>query len=188
MRDNCVISEVRINKEKLQKRQHFKHSNKSQESSTFGTPVESREPTAPAWELGMSQSDCLPSSPLENNSKKSERTSRRNVAGGRLLEKRMSNQHFIYKPPSAKDPPQKPPRSSLSCEEGSLMSTVSTSLSVREAEKVLDKFLAEKGYIIPKISEEPPKDSKPNKSPTNTKSGRETFVGKDKLRKFQYHK
>lgn len=200
LRDNCVISEVRINKEKLQKNQLFKccpingdsilkAADKIQKTSSKRIPNEPQEPTAPAWEkvadLEMSQNDCLLSSPLEIISSKNKgHTKRRNIAGGRLLQKRLSKSNFSFKPPDTKEPPAKPPRSSMSFEENLSTSTATTSLSVREAERVVDNFLVAKGYTIPMISKG--KSQGPNfKSRISDESPKESYINRDKWSKFQ---
>ncbi|XP_073812167.1 uncharacterized protein isoform X2 [Musca autumnalis] len=154
LRDNCVISEVRVNKNKLNYRcskdksnsdraknkvseKTYKDLHKKQSTNRHSMPMEPHTPSAP---------------PLDNISEEcpsmteKTQTVRRHKAGGRLLQKRLSISNAKYKQRESNDPPPKPPRSSLSVGENSSKSSSSTSSSVREAERILDEFLANRGY------------------------------------------
>ncbi|KAM7346002.1 uncharacterized protein ACRADG_012043 isoform 2-T2 [Cochliomyia hominivorax] len=162
LRDNCVISEVKVNKYKIQSSQKnvkFKDQTKptnkrstDKKSYTFETEVHT--PTAPTLdnfsELGNFQNKYdVKSSQLEGRkgcSQCSEK--RRSSGGGQLLQKRLSNSQFNYKLRKSKEPPPKPPRSIHVDDDQCCVSSVSTTLSVRDAERVVDNFLKNKGYTL----------------------------------------
>ncbi|XP_061389433.1 uncharacterized protein LOC133324613 [Musca vetustissima] len=149
LRDNCVISEVRINKKKLNSSyrsykpncESFKKGNQEMhiKQNTVSSPIllESHQPSAPPL-YSISRDDSY--------NKEKHNMEKRNKAGGRLLQKRLSNSNAKYKRRENNDPPPKPPRCSLSAEEKSSKSICSSSSSVREAERILDDFLVRRGY------------------------------------------
>lgn len=126
-------------------------SKRIQQKSSHKSPLEPHTPTAPTLdrisELDTPQSTESKISLAQNDTcnKLNDSTERRHKAGGRLLQKRISNMHFSYKPRDLKEPPPKPPRNSLSLDDHSSLSITSTSPSVRQAERVVDEFLAKKG-------------------------------------------
>ncbi|XP_067632425.1 uncharacterized protein [Eurosta solidaginis] len=189
LHNNCVISEVRVNKHKLQPSRQQKHShnlNVNQQPTKSSprklpqphTARDMREPSAPPIEAStvvqkhpsnkikqafigtvldkISEIDSLSdafaySTPLSNSSfKQIDSGRRRHKSGGRLLQKRLSLSSVHSKPRRSLEPaPPKPPRSYLCLEDKSIASsTSSTSPSLREAERILDEFIARRGAII----------------------------------------
>lgn len=151
MRDNCVISEVRVNKHKLQYEQgrniktqsSLKPMKTKQRRTSQSAAFEKQTPSAPQIEI-LSEEDVKTIPPVESRG--------RRKSGGLLLQKRLSNPRSVYKSYII-DPPPKPPRSSVSFEEKSSATNSSTSSSVRKAERVLDEFLASRGYHNSKTKE-----------------------------------
>ncbi|XP_059226407.1 uncharacterized protein LOC106091731 isoform X2 [Stomoxys calcitrans] len=147
LRDNCVISEVRVNRRLLQTnrkinsencvKRYLKKTSLSPKENTVrsysqNTPFEIHAPSAP---------------PIENIFEETPdkivcKSNRRNGAGGLLLQKRISKTNIKYKANGPTKPPLKPPRSSISFDDKSSVTNMSTSSSVREAECILDAFLA----------------------------------------------
>ncbi|XP_017838698.1 uncharacterized protein LOC108596962 [Drosophila busckii] len=157
LRDNCVISEIRVNREKLPQSTHSlqpKQSNPKQQrvKRMQSDQCIEYQPTAPVLsnisEKETELSDALPTSPLAGNSPR--RSSSSN--GGRLLQKRLSQGQVSFKARDVLLPPPKPPRRSAQSLDGkvSLSSLSSTTPSLREAERVLDEFLRKRGVPLPK--------------------------------------
>ncbi|KAH8290691.1 hypothetical protein KR054_005014, partial [Drosophila jambulina] len=173
LRDNCVVSEVRVNRQKLPvaSSTSCRHRNSQSQGlkSTTSTskqlnyePIEYK-PSAPVLsniseqesaveeehEKEMHEKEVLSAEPSSRRSSQSRRSS---GGGGRLLQKRLSLSQAKYKTrDSQKQPPPKPPRcSSHSLTDGT--SLTSTNPSVREAERVLDEFLRKRGVCVPKSS------------------------------------
>lgn len=189
LRDNCVISEVRVNREKLPK-------GKNNCSSKVPTTTKRRapqptecieyQPTAPALSNISEQETPLeecchemmekePPASLAGDSQvtsKSRRSSRRSSsgAGGRLLQKRLSGGNVNFKTRDAQQPPPKPPRRSTQSldDKFSLSSLSSTTPSVRDAERVLDEFLRKHGVQLPSAA-------KPESYAKSQKSKRKSF-------------
>lgn len=189
LRDNCVISEVRVNREKMPK-------GKNSCSSKVPTTTKRRapqptecieyQPTAPALSNISEQETPLeecchemmekePPASLAGDSQvtsKSRRSSRRSSsgAGGRLLQKRLSGGSVNFKTRDAQQPPPKPPRRSTQSldDKFSLSSLSSTTPSVRDAERVLDEFLRKHGVQLPS-------SAKPESYGKSQKSKRKSF-------------
>lgn len=161
LHNNCVISEVRVNKYKIESQQANRCNTKVQNSirkpqisTEKSTSKKMPEPTAPPIDDKMYDFEYInehfaySTSPLNSSEGKS--TRKRHKAGGRLLQKRLSHSPIQYKPRNLGNPPPKPPRSSSSQEDKTSISTLnSSSPSVKEAEKILDDFLRKKGYEVP---------------------------------------
>ncbi|XP_037940787.1 uncharacterized protein LOC119673801 isoform X2 [Teleopsis dalmanni] len=158
LHNNCVISEVRVNKEKALTQGSYsqpeskKITLKGEVNKT--SPVkEWCKPTAPPLEK-ITENDSISDtstyvSALDKTIKCDECTHRKHKAAGRLLQKRLSATSGQIKPRNIKEPPPKPPRSSIGFEhKDSVSSLVSTSPSVREAELIVDKFLVSRGVKI----------------------------------------
>lgn len=187
LRDNCVISEVRVNREKLPKSKGCS-SKVTTTKRRAPQPTECIEykPTAPALSNISEQEtpfeECChemmekePPSSLAGDSQvtsKSRRSSRRSSsgAGGRLLQKRLSSGTVNFKTRDAHQPPPKPPRRSTQSldEKFSLSSLSSTTPSVRDAERVLDEFLRKHGVQLPS-------SAKPETYAKTQKSKRKSF-------------
>uniref|UniRef100_A0A1B0GBQ3 Uncharacterized protein n=1 Tax=Glossina morsitans morsitans TaxID=37546 RepID=A0A1B0GBQ3_GLOMM len=162
LRGNCVISKVRVNKHKVPGNQHSVKNTtrsieskeakfipieprpKTQKGTSHRAPFEPHTPTAPPLEK-ISERET----PVTVTSGLTGRTQRRHKSGGVLLKKRLSSTaQRNYKSHNINEPPPKPPRSSVSFEEkSSAVTFTSTSSSVREAERVVDEFLAKRGYV-----------------------------------------
>lgn len=172
LRDNCVISEVRVNREKLPTgKSCSKVATCTKRKAPQPKPQRTKEcieykPTAPALSNISEHETPLeeyhemdgdePTASLAGDSQvtsKSRRSSRRSSsgAGGRLLQKRLSNGLVNFKTRDAQQPPPKPPRRSTQSldEKFSLSSLTSTTPSVRDAERVLDEFLRKHGVQLP---------------------------------------
>lgn len=175
LRDNCVISEVRVNREKLPTGKSCSKvatccATSTKRKAPQPKPQRSEcieyKPTAPALsnisehetplEEYHEMDDNEPTASLAGDSQvtsKSRRSSRRSSsgAGGRLLQKRLSNGMVNFKTRDAQQPPPKPPRRSTQSldEKFSLSSLTSTTPSVRDAERVLDEFLRKHGVQLP---------------------------------------
>ncbi|XP_034479735.1 uncharacterized protein LOC117785674 [Drosophila innubila] len=169
LRDNCVISEVRVNKQKLPSTGCSTSSSKLASSKQKKTLPKMQKterieykPTAPALsniseqETPLEECDdfqleatSLAGDSLHSTRRKSRRSS---SGGGRLLQKRLSSGGQVnFKPRDVEQPPPKPPRRSTQSLDGktSLSSLTSTTASVRDAERVLDEFLAKHGVQLP---------------------------------------
>ncbi|KAL9916409.1 uncharacterized protein ACN2A1_002690 [Glossina fuscipes fuscipes] len=162
LRGNCVISKVRVNKHKVPGNLRSMKSTtrsteskealfipieprpKTQKGTCHRAPFEPHTPTAPPLEK-ISERET----PVTVTSGLAGRTQRRHKSGGTLLKKRLSSTaQRTYKSHNINQPPPKPPRSSVSFEEkSSAVTFTSTSPSVREAERVVDEFLAKRGYV-----------------------------------------
>lgn len=172
LRDNCVISEVRVNREKLPtSKSCSKLATCTKRKAPQPKPQRTNKcieykPTAPALSNISEHETALeeyhemdgdePTASLAGDSQvtsKSRRSSRRSSsgAGGRLLQKRLSNGLVNFKTRDAQQPPPKPPRRSTQSldEKFSLSSLTSTTPSVRDAERVLDEFLRKHGVQLP---------------------------------------
>lgn len=174
LRDNCVISEVRVNREKLPTGKSCSKvltcctskKRKAPQPQMQRTECIEYKPTAPELSNISEQKTPLeeyhdmdepePTSSVAGDSQvtsKSRRSSRRSSsgAGGRLLQKRLSNGMVNFKTRDAQQPPPKPPRRSTQSldEKFSLSSLSSTTPSVRDAERVLDEFLRKHGVQLP---------------------------------------
>ncbi|KAH8372058.1 hypothetical protein KR093_009876, partial [Drosophila rubida] len=181
LRDNCVISEVRVNKQKLP----------SSGNSTTASSVATSKPvpkmpkterieykaTAPPLsnisEQETPQDDesfefrteatSLAGESFHSSRRKSRRSS---SGGGRLLQKRLSSGGQVnFKPRNVEQPPPKPPRRSTQSLDGkeSLSSLTSTTPSVRDAERVLDEFLRKHGVQLPSTKAEKSINTKINR-------------------------
>lgn len=169
LRDNCVISEVRVNKQKLPSARCSTSSSKSASlkqrkaiPNMQKTEHIEYKPTAPALsnisehETPLEECDdfqteatSLAGVSLQSARCKSRRSS---SGGGRLLQKRLSSGGQVnFKPRDVEQPPPKPPRRSAQSLDGktSLSSLTSTTASVRDAERILDEFLAKHGVQLP---------------------------------------
>ncbi|KAL7736556.1 hypothetical protein ACLKA6_015200 [Drosophila palustris] len=164
LRDNCVISEVRVNKQKLPGPQCSTSPSKQKKALPKMQKTERIEyqPTAPALsniseqETPLEECDdfqteatSLAGDSLHSLRRKSRRSS---SGGGRLLQKRLSTGGQVnFKPRDVHLPPPKPPRRSTQSLDGktSLSSLTSTTPSVRDAERVLDEFLRKHGVQLP---------------------------------------
>lgn len=170
LRDNCVVSEVRVNREKLpvSTTNSCRHRNSQTLKATATKQVNYKpiayEPSAPVLSNISEQESALEEEQekemlsAEPSSRRSSRSRRSSGGGGRLLQKRLSQSEAKYKARNAqqKPPPPKPPRCSSRSLDGT--SLTSTNPSVREAERVLDEFLRKRGVCVP-VSNVPRKDS-----------------------------
>ncbi|KAH8253742.1 hypothetical protein KR032_006764, partial [Drosophila birchii] len=160
LRDNCVVSEVRVNRQKLPvARSTSCRQSQSLKATTTKQlnyePIEYK-PSAPVLSNISEQESAVEEEnekemlSAEPSSRRSSRSRRSSGGGGRLLQKRLSLSQAKYKPhDSQKPPPPKPPRcSSHSLTDGGT-SLTSTNPSVREAERVLDEFLRKRGVCVP---------------------------------------
>lgn len=180
LRDNCVISEVRVNREKLS---GINQSTKTTTTTTSNSSATSSklkksapkmrqceavtyQPTAPALsnisehETPLEESEqalLTEQTSLAGGSLHStRRSSRRSSSGGRLLQKRLSHGQVNFKTHDMEQPPPKPPRRSTQSldDKFSLSSLTSTTPSVRDAERVLDEFLRKHGVQLPTAEKE----------------------------------
>lgn len=179
LRDNCVISEVRVNRDKLSgikqptsttttKRSSLKPSSKLKVAAPKMRQTEAvdYQPTAPVLsnisehETPLEESEqalLTEQTSLAGGSLHStRRSSRRSSSGGRLLQKRLSQGQVNFKTHDMEKPPPKPPRRSTQSldDKFSLSSLTSTTPSVREAERVLDEFLRKHGVQLPTTQKE----------------------------------
>ncbi|XP_030370584.1 uncharacterized protein LOC115621155 isoform X2 [Scaptodrosophila lebanonensis] len=184
LRDNCVISEVRVNKQKLQST-----ASPTKQLSKNIMPLENTayKPTAPALSI-ISEQETEPEKE-DTQAEHTDRTentgsikstssarhssvkrTRRSSAAGRLLQKRLSHGQVNFKPRDVAHPPPKPPRRSAQSLDGkfSLSSLSSTTPSVREAERVVDEFLSKHGVHVPSASKDV-ENYKSNKSRSSTR-------------------
>ncbi|KAH8373609.1 hypothetical protein KR200_003425, partial [Drosophila serrata] len=190
LRDNCVVSEVRVNRQKLPVASSTSCRHRNSQSQSLKTtttkqlkyePIEYK-PTAPVLSNISEQESAVEEEhekemlfaeqekellSAEPSSRRSSRSRRSSGGGGRLLQKRLSLSEAKYKPrESQKPPPPKPPRcSSHSLTDGT--SLTSTNPSVREAERVLDEFLRKRGVCVPV--------SNPTKSSRSKESQRRSY-------------
>ncbi|XP_017123405.1 uncharacterized protein LOC108143472 [Drosophila elegans] len=166
LHDNCVVSEVRVNRQKLPiSGSSCRH--RCSQTMKGTTKMQSYEPLAykpsapvlsniseqeSAVEEGLDE-DVMPTEPTSRRSSRSRRSS---GAGGRLLQKRLSLSQVNFKTRDSQQPPPKPPRRSSQSLDGKLSqsSLTSTNPSVREAERVLDEFLRKRGVQVPGSKED----------------------------------
>lgn len=152
LRNNCVISEVKVNRDKINSSLLYTNRKSINNCKQFSSSIRSNpEPSAPSLEKileGINQEkpgDKNTTSVLDKSMLYMAcKTSRRNL-GGLLLKKRMTHSDFNYKPRNPINPPPKPPRNSV-CSEGKYSSSSETTSSVKDAEKILDEFLAKNGF------------------------------------------
>ncbi|KAH8416083.1 hypothetical protein KR222_007718, partial [Zaprionus bogoriensis] len=185
LRDNCVISEVRVNRQKLPAAAAGSSAGSSPRSTCLttskrrsGKPKPHAEcieykPTAPLLSNISEQETPLEDVPAGASSPSTRRSSSRRSssgAGGRLLQKRLSSGQVNFKIRDTQLPPPKPPRRSSQSLDGkfSLSSLTSTTPSVRDAERVLDEFLRKHGVQLPSSAREPERS-------TQTKSKRKSY-------------
>ncbi|XP_016977056.2 uncharacterized protein LOC108043034 [Drosophila rhopaloa] len=161
LHDNCVVSEVRVNRQKLPvSGSNCRHRNSQTVKGT--TKMLSYEPiaykpSAPVLSNISEQESAVEEehenevAPTEPESRRSSRSRRSSGGGGRLLQKRLSLGQVNFKTRDSQQPPPKPPRRSSQSLDGKLSqsSLTSTNPSVREAERVLDEFLRKRGVQVP---------------------------------------
>ncbi|XP_030239729.1 uncharacterized protein LOC108654371 isoform X2 [Drosophila navojoa] len=179
LRDNCVISEVRVNRDKLSGINQSKKTTTTSTSNSSATSSKLKatapkmrqceavtyQPTAPALsnisehETPLEESEHLlteQTSLAGGSFHSTRRSSRRSSSGGRLLQKRLSHGQVNFKTHDIEQPPPKPPRRSTQSldDKFSLSSLTSTTPSVRDAERVLDEFLRKHGVKLPTAEKE----------------------------------
>ncbi|KAL5274022.1 hypothetical protein ACFFRR_000652 [Megaselia abdita] len=167
--NNCVISEVRVNKNHLPARCPVAIPRKSRKSCPAAVIEEVTEEETRSEETQVSETSEI--TPKKNYEK-----------AGKLLEKRLSYsagqkekpkkayQTDVFSTLPKGTPPPKPPRSSRasrSLYSNSNSSDSSQTSSLRNAEKLLDNFLKSNGYTIPKY---PPKPGRKSLPSTNLKA------------------
>ncbi|XP_017040672.1 uncharacterized protein LOC108087678 [Drosophila ficusphila] len=160
---NCVVSEVRVNRQKLPVsgsssscRHRSSHTVKSATKMQSYEPI-AYKPSAPVLSNISEQESAIEEEQekevlaTEPSSRRSSRSRRSSGAGGRLLQKRLSQGLVSFKARDSQQPPPKPPRRSSQSLDGKLSqsSLTSTNPSVREAERVLDEFLRKRGVQVP---------------------------------------
>ncbi|XP_002092660.2 uncharacterized protein LOC6531873 isoform X1 [Drosophila yakuba] len=174
LRDNCVVSEVRVNRQKLSDSgSRCRHRSTQQTRETtkmLAYEPMPYKPSAPVLsnisehESAVEEEQEKERLATESPSRKSSHSRRSSGAGGRLLQKRLSQGQVSFKARDSQLPPPKPPRRSSQSLDGKLSqsSLTSTNPSVREAERVLDEFLRKRGVQVPMSKLEPSrkKDSK----------------------------
>ncbi|XP_034111706.2 uncharacterized protein LOC117572739 [Drosophila albomicans] len=191
LRDNCVISEVRVNKQKLPNSTQISPASTTTTSSSVATSklkkmpkperIEYKATAPPLSNISeqetpldedkecddfLTEATSLAGESFHSSRRKCRRSS---SGGGRLLQKRLSNGGQVnFKPRDVEQPPPKPPRRSNQSLDGkmSLSSLTSTTPSVRDAERVLDEFLRKHGVQVP--------SSKVDKA-AKTKSNRKSY-------------
>uniref|UniRef100_A0A1A9WQI6 PH domain-containing protein n=1 Tax=Glossina brevipalpis TaxID=37001 RepID=A0A1A9WQI6_9MUSC len=195
LRDNCVISKVRVNKHKVpgnhrsgsgrgamlstgNKGVNFIsiEPSKTPRGTSHRAPLDPHTPTAPPLEkISEHETPGTVMSSLNGSIRQ------RHKAGGKLLKKRLSNStQRSYKSHNIHEPPPKPPRSSLSLDDKSSAFTfTSTSSSVREAERVVDEFLAKRGYAYGNGNKEKESAEALRKKIVKPRQSRQTLVTKD---------
>ncbi|XP_041448748.1 nucleolar protein dao-5 isoform X2 [Drosophila obscura] len=171
LRDNCVVSEVRVNRQKLTGSDCQPRSSPVKTCKVQAFEPIAYKPTAPALS-NISESaveeepETAPTEPTSMQSaRQSARSRRSSGAGGRLLQKRLSQGLVNFKTRDSQQPPPKPPRRSCQSLDGklSLSSLTSTTPSVREAERVLDEFLRQRGVRVPSSCNNSPRKEKKSK-------------------------
>ncbi|XP_002040127.2 uncharacterized protein LOC6615756 [Drosophila sechellia] len=172
LHDNCVVSEVRVNRHKLSDSgSSCRHrSTKTEPTKMLSYEPIAYKPSAPVLSNISEQESAVEEVQekeelaTEPPSRRSSRSRRSSGAGGRLLQKRLSQGQVSFKARDSQLPPPKPPRRSSQSLDGKLSqsSLTSTNPSVREAERVLDEFLRKRGVQVPTSNLEPSrkKDSK----------------------------
>lgn len=172
LHDNCVVSEVRVNRHKLSDSSSRCRHRSTQREPTKMLSYEpiAYKPSAPVLsniseqESAVEQDQEKEELATEPPSRRSSRSRRSSGAGGRLLQKRLSQGQVSFKARNSQLPPPKPPRRISQSLDGKLSqsSLTSTNPSVREAERVLDEFLRKRGVQVPTSKLEPSlkKDSK----------------------------
>ncbi|XP_017108088.2 uncharacterized protein [Drosophila bipectinata] len=165
LRDNCVVSEVRVNRQRLPQTASCCQQRNSRIKACKLEAYEAiaYKPSAPVLS-NISEQDSAVEEELakdfqqvkempttEASSRKSSRSRRSSGGGGRLLQKRLSLTQVNFKARDVHQPPKKPPRRSSQSLDGkcSQSSLASTNPSVREAERVLDEFLRKHGIQVP---------------------------------------
>ncbi|EDV36674.1 uncharacterized protein Dana_GF11828, isoform A [Drosophila ananassae] len=166
LRDNCVVSEVRVNRQRFpQSASSCQHRNSRIKASKLEAyEAIAYKPSAPVLSNISEQDSAVEEEELqqelevekempttEASSRKNSRSRRSSGAGGRLLQKRLSQTQVNFKARDVHQPPKKPPRRSSQSLDGkcSQSSLASTNPSVREAERVLDEFLRKHGIEVP---------------------------------------
>lgn len=149
--NNYVVSEVHVNKNKIpHKNASSSRKQMTAEQRIINVPDDiSTETSSPVFVDRVSEIDSLTEQFKESSLNTSSRSS--DKKGGRLLKKRLSNSRVEYKPRNLSTPPRKPPRNIPIV--NSARTSVSTTPSIRDAERVLDEFLRLKGIPIPKIKQ-----------------------------------
>ncbi|KQS63051.1 uncharacterized protein Dere_GG20008, isoform B [Drosophila erecta] len=174
LHDNCVVSEVRVNRQKLSdsgSRCRHRSTQPTRETTKMLSyePI-AYKPSAPVLSNISEQESAVDEEhekeglTTEPPSRRSSRSRRSSGAGGRLLQKRLSQGQVSFKARDSQLPPPKPPRRSSQSLDGKLSqsSLTSTNPSVREAERVLDEFLRKRGVQVP-VSKLEPSRKKDNK-------------------------
>ncbi|XP_017073023.1 uncharacterized protein LOC108109137 [Drosophila eugracilis] len=171
LHENCVVSEVRVNRQKLSATGSIcRH--KNSQTMRESTKTQSYEPIAYKPSAPVLSNISEQESAVEEEQEKevmaaepscrmSSRSRRSSGAGGRLLQKRLSQGQVSFKARDSQLPPPKPPRRSSQSLDGkqSQTSLTSTNPSVREAERVLDEFLRKRGVQVPIRESSRKKDS-----------------------------
>ncbi|TMW50617.1 hypothetical protein DOY81_004306 [Sarcophaga bullata] len=159
LRNNCVISEVRVNKDKINSSLLCAKRKNVDNCKQFSYSIQGTlKPTAPSLEQILEdknqkkpEDNKNTTSVLDKSMQYIECKARRSNFGGLLLKKRMIHSDFNYKPRNPINPPPKPPRNSV-CSEGKYSSSSESTSSVKEAEKILDEFLAKNGIQATGVS------------------------------------
>ncbi|XP_016998753.2 uncharacterized protein [Drosophila takahashii] len=170
LHENCVVSEVRVNRQKLplsgSNCQRHRHSSQSTKMQSY-EPI-AYQPSAPVLSNISEQESAVEEEQQQEKelppSRRSSRSRRSSGAGGRLLQKRLSQGQVSFKARDSQLPPPKPPRRGSQSLDGKLSSQsslTSTNPSVREAERVLDEFLRKRGVQVPVSKVEPSRRSFP---------------------------
>ncbi|KAH8272947.1 hypothetical protein KR018_012255, partial [Drosophila ironensis] len=151
LRDNCVVSEVRVNRQKLPEKQPSCRFSSSLGKASKMQAYEALafQPSAPVLS-NISEQDSAVEEKEETSERRTSRSRRSSSGGGRLLQKRLSQGQLNFKARDSQLPPKKPPRRSNQSLDGK--SLTSTNPSVREAERVLDDFLRKHGIPVPEAS------------------------------------
>ncbi|XP_055918963.1 uncharacterized protein LOC129951002 [Eupeodes corollae] len=151
--NNCVVSEVRVNKHKINhKSPPSKKQMTAEQTIINGTEdIPNKKPHSNTYVDRVSEIDSLTEEFQQSSLNTSSRSSDKN--GGRLLKKRLSSTRIEYKPRNHLTPPRKPPRNILVANGSRKRASTSTASSIRDAEKILDNFLREKGIPIPKLAQ-----------------------------------
>ncbi|XP_026840892.1 anillin [Drosophila persimilis] len=174
LRDNCVVSEVRVNRQKLSGSGCQPRSSPVKTCKVKAYDPITYKPTAPALSNISEQDSALEEEPEMaqteqptslQSARQSSRSRRSSGAGGRLLQKRLLQGLGNFKRRDCQEPPPKPPRRSCQSLDGkfSLSSLASTTPSVREAERVLDEFLRQRGVTVPSSNNNSPRKDKKSK-------------------------
>lgn len=154
LKNNCFISEVKVNTNQTNSSLLYRKKRKVENHNELNYyPFQKNpEPTAPTLDLllkSKTQKEAKNNRvfPLVDESVQNiECKSSRHKLGGFLLKKRLSHSDFNFKPRNQVNPPPKPPRTSFCSETKSWGSSASTTSSVKEAEKVVDEFIAKSEF------------------------------------------